>query len=161
LKEEISMHAEALNQSNPSSETIQVGTTRIRFLVTGADSNGSIAIFEMGVPSGEKIPSPFHSHDAYEETIYGLEGVTTWTVEGTPIDVAPGQALCIRRGDVHGFANNGNVDARALAVVSPAVIGPEFFRAISAIFSAGLEPAEARARVGETMRQFGLTPAPS
>jgi hypothetical protein len=40
------------------------------------------------------------------------------------------------------------------------VIGPEFFRAISAIFSAGLEPAEARARVGETMRQFGLTPAP-
>ena len=151
---------QATSRINSSSETIPVGTTQIRFLVTGADSGGSVAIFEMGVPGGEKIPSPFHSHDAYEETIYGIEGVTTWTVEGTPIDVPPGRALCIRRGEVHGFANNGNVDARALAVVSPAVIGPEFFRAISAIIGAGLGPEETRARLGETMRQFGLTPAP-
>ncbi|HEX7101507.1 MAG TPA: cupin domain-containing protein [Nitrolancea sp.] len=154
------MHAEALNRLNPSGETIQVGSTRIRFLVTGADSEGSVAIFEMGVPSGEQIPSPYHSHDSYEETIYGVEGVTTWTVNGKPIDVRPGQALCIRRGEVHGFANNGEIDALALAVVSPAVIGPEFFREISAILSTGLDPATARAKIGETMRHHGLTPVP-
>ena len=39
------------------------------------------------------------------ETIYGLEGVLTWTIEGTPIDVGPGQALLIPRGAVRQFEN--------------------------------------------------------
>jgi quercetin dioxygenase-like cupin family protein len=30
-----------------------------------------------------------HSHDGYEETIYGLDGVLTWTVEGTQTEVGP------------------------------------------------------------------------
>ena len=153
------MEPDAINRLNPSAETIHVGSTEIKFLVTGADSNGSVAIFEMAVPGGERIPSPFHSHDAYEETIYGVEGVITWTVNGVPIDVAPGQTLCIQRGEVHGFANHGAVDVCALAVVTPAVIGPEFFRAMSAIISAGLDVATMRAKMGETMRRHGLTPA--
>ena len=61
-----------------------------------------------------------HSHDGYEETIYGLDGVLTWTVEGTPTDVGPGEALCIRRGAVHQFENTTDAEAKALAVVTPA-----------------------------------------
>ena len=52
--------------------------------------------------------APAHSHDHYEETIYGVEGVSTWTVDGKPIDVGPGQALCIPRGAIHRFDNNGS-----------------------------------------------------
>jgi quercetin dioxygenase-like cupin family protein len=148
------------NRLNPAEETIRVGALEIKFLLTGADSGGSVAMFEMGVGSGEKLPSPFHSHDSYEETIYGMEGVITFTVDGKPIDIGPGQALCIQRGEVHGFANNGAVDGRALAVITPAVIGPEFFREISAILVAGLDVATMRARMGEVMRRHGLTPAP-
>ena len=37
----------------------------------------------------------FQWKDAYEEVLYGIEGVLTWTVDGTPVEVGPGQALCI------------------------------------------------------------------
>jgi hypothetical protein len=56
---------------------IQVGALSVRFLVEAADSNGSVSVFECFVPADSKMPVP-HSHDAFEETIYGLEGITTW-----------------------------------------------------------------------------------
>ena len=85
-------------------EEIKVGELAIRFLVEGEESGGSVAVFEFDVPAGAKVAAA-HSHDGYEETIYGLEGVLTWTIEGTPIDVGPGEALCIPRGAVHHFDN--------------------------------------------------------
>jgi hypothetical protein len=27
--------------------------------------------------------------------LYGIEGVLAWTVDGTPIEIGPGEALCI------------------------------------------------------------------
>ncbi len=54
---------------------------------------------------GERVHlmAPAHSHDRYEETVYGIDGVLTWTVDGKLIDVGPGQALCIPRGAVPRF----------------------------------------------------------
>jgi quercetin dioxygenase-like cupin family protein len=75
-----------------------------------------------------RLMAPAHSHDHYEETIYGVDGVLTWTVDGEPIAVGPGQALCIPRGAVHRFDNPGDQEARALCVITPAAIGPEYFR---------------------------------
>ena len=86
---------------NPSEEAIKVGPIAIRFLITGDDSNKSVSVFEFSVPLGQKLPAPAHKNDAYEETLYGIEGVLTWTVDGTPIEVGPGQALCIPRGAAH------------------------------------------------------------
>ena len=86
---------------NPSDETIRLGPLMVRFLITGDNATGSVAVFELSVPSGQRLMAPAHSHDHYEETIYGVEGVSTWTVDGNPIDVGPGQALCIPRGAVH------------------------------------------------------------
>ena len=51
-------------------------------------------MFECLVPPGSQIPAP-HSHDAFEETIYGLEGVSTWTIDGGRVDIGPGEAVCI------------------------------------------------------------------
>ncbi|HLG75520.1 MAG TPA: cupin domain-containing protein [Ktedonobacteraceae bacterium] len=142
---------------NPADEMIQVGKLQIRFLVTGAQSNGSVAVFELTVPAGEKLPAPAHSHDAYEETLYGLEGVTTWTVDDVSIEVGPGQVLCIPRGAVHTFANHGTVDAKSLAVLSPAVIGPEFFREMGAVIDAAGGTPD-RTKMAEVMLRHGLTP---
>ena len=152
------MQQKTANKMNPSDETIQVGPMTIRCLVTDADSNGSAAIFEMTTPSDVQLPAP-HSHDAYEETIYGLEGVLTFTVEGTPHDIGPGQSLCIRRGQVHGFSNTSGSVSRSLLVVSPALIGPEYFRGVAEIFASGVAMPEIRTRLMELMRRFGLTPA--
>ena len=85
---------------NPSDETIRVGSLTVRFLFTADHSRGSVAAFELAVPAAQRLSAPAHSHDHYEETIYGLAGVVTWTVDGNPIDVGPGQALCIPRGSI-------------------------------------------------------------
>ena len=109
---------------NASEETIQIGPVRIRFLLTGDDSNGSVSVFEVSVPAGEKLAAPAHKNDASEEVLYGIEGVLTWSVEGTPFEVGPGQALCIPGGARHRFDNLGNQDAKHLAVISPAIMVP-------------------------------------
>src|SRR3954468_14640668 len=81
--------------ANPADETIDFGPLAVRFLLTADNSNATVAVFELVVRAAERLPAPAHSHDHYEETIYGLEGVLTWTVDGRPIAVGPGQALCI------------------------------------------------------------------
>src|SRR5262249_32890509 len=105
------------------------------------------------------LAAPAHSHDHYEETIYSLAGVLTWTVNGKAIEVGPGQALCIPRGAVHRFDNHGTNDAKALCVISPAAIGPEYFRESAAVIDAAPGGPPARVKMAEIMRRHGLTPA--
>ena len=97
-------------KTSPADETIRLGPLVVRFLITAENSSGSVAVFELFVPAAQRLAAPAHSHNHYEETIYGIEGVLTWTVDGNPIDVGPGQALCIPRGAVHRFDNNGAID---------------------------------------------------
>ena len=145
---------------NPADETIRLGPLEIRFLVTGENSAGSVAVFEVVVPCAQRLPGPAHSHDHYEETIYGIGGVLTWTVDGKQIDVGPGQALCIPRGAVHRFDNNTAQDAKVLCMVTPAAIGPQFFREVAEVMKASAGGPPDRARMMEIMRRHGLTPAP-
>jgi quercetin dioxygenase-like cupin family protein len=145
---------------NPSDETIGFGPLVVRFLLTGDNSTGSVAVFELMVRGGQRLPAPAHSHDHYEETIYGLEGVLTWTVGGRAIEVGPGQALCIPRGGIHRFDNLGSQDAKALCVITPAAIGPQYFREAFAVLEAGAGGPPDRVKLVEIMRRHGLTPAP-
>lgn len=146
-------------QLNPAEETIQCGLLTIRFLMTGEHSNGTIAAFEMTVPGARGLPAPAHSHDRYEETIYGIEGVLFWTVEGKRMEVGPGQVLTIPRGAVHRFDNTTDKDAKALCVITPAVLGPEYFREIAAVALAAQGGPPDRAKIVEIMLRHGLTPA--
>jgi quercetin dioxygenase-like cupin family protein len=140
-------------------EEIRVGELAIRFLVEGEHSAGSVALFEFDVPAGSRVAAA-HSHDGYEETIYGLEGVLTWTIEGTATEVGPGEALCIPRGAVHQFANRGAVDAKALAVVTPGILGPDYFREVAAVLDGAADGPPDLAAIAAVMRRHGLTPAP-
>lgn len=131
----------------------------VRFLVEGRESSGSVALFEVTIPANVRLPAP-HSHDGYEETVYGLAGVSTWTVEGEATDIAAGDVICIQRGAVHAFDNPGEAEAKVLCAVTPGILGPDYFREVAAVFadSAGGPPDVAR--IGEVMRRHGLTPAP-
>jgi len=141
-----------------ASEEIRVGEVAIRFLLEGEQSGGSLAVFEFDVPAGARVPVA-HSHDGYEETIYGLEGVLTWTVGGTPTALGTGEALFIPRGAVHHFDNTGGADARGLAIVTPGILGPAFFREVAAILEAAAAGPPDAAAIGAVMRRHGLTPA--
>jgi quercetin dioxygenase-like cupin family protein len=142
----------------PTAEPIHVGGLTITFHVDAEQSNGSLTVFEVDVPAGARVPAP-HSHDAFEETIYGLRGTTKWTVDGNEVVVGPGESVCITRGVIHGFANESEEDATFLAIASPGVFGPDYFRELSAVFaSAGGGPPDLEAIAG-VMRRHGLTPA--
>ena len=136
-------------------EIIRAGQIEIGFLLEGKDTNGQLAMFEFAVPAGAKVPMP-HYHERYDETIYGLEGTMMFIVNGQPTDIAPGQSLFIPRGAVHGFNNLKQTTAKALAVVTPALIGPEFFRELAAIVNAGGPPD--LEKIKTVMTRHGLVP---
>ena len=138
---------------------IPVGQLEIRFLIESTQSNGSLTMFECFVPAGARVPAP-HSHDGFEETIYGLEGASTWTIAGETVELGPGEALCVPRGAVHGFVNGRDADARFLAVATPGVFGPAYFRELSEVLAGFTDGPPDPAAVAAVMGRHGLTVAP-
>jgi quercetin dioxygenase-like cupin family protein len=137
-------------------ETIHAGQIKIDFLLEAADTNGAVAMFEFTVPPAAKVPIP-HYHENFDETIYGLSGVMTFTVDGKPIDIAPGETCFIPRGAVHGFNNLRQEETKALAVITPALLGPIFFKEVGEIVNAGGPPDLEKLKA--VMGKHGLIPA--
>jgi quercetin dioxygenase-like cupin family protein len=144
--------------TSPSKE-VSIGQLAIRFLLEGEASGGSVAVFEFDVPAAARVPTA-HSHDGYEETIYGLEGVLTWTVDGEQTEIGPGEVLCIPRGVVHRFDNDHEVDAKMLAIITPGILSFDYFREMAAVIKAATNGPSGPTALAEVMRRHGLTPAP-
>ena len=142
---------------NPSEEAIRIGPLGIRFLLSGEDTNGSVSVFEVTVPAGQKLAAPAHKNVAYEETLYGIKGVLTWTIDGKAIELGPGQALCIPRGAVHRFDNFGTEDAKQLSIITPAIMGPAYFREASQVVNAAAGGPPDTAKMVEVFRRHGMT----
>ena len=136
-------------------ETIKAGQITIDFLVEAADTKGSVSMFEFTVPAGAKVPIP-HYHENFDETIYGISGTLTFTVDGETINIAPGDTCFIPRGAVHGFDNLKPVDAKGLAVITPALLGPIFFREVAEIVNTGNPPD--LQKLAFVMSKHGLIP---
>jgi quercetin dioxygenase-like cupin family protein len=117
-------------------ETIQVGPLRIEFLRSKHDTDGGLDMFRFFVPPTGRMPVP-HYHRDWDETVYGLEGEVTFTVAGVPHVIGPGETLYIPRGMVHGFDNRSGRDAVCLAVLTPGVLGPEYFRELADLVAEG------------------------
>lgn len=134
-------------------EAIQVGQITIDFLMEAADTNGSAAMFEFTVPAAAKVPLP-HYHEHFDETIYGLSGILSFTVDGKTIDIGPGETCFIPRGVVHGFDNLKQSEAKGLAVITPALLGPIFFKEAAEIINASGPPD--LGKMGSVMAKHGL-----
>jgi quercetin dioxygenase-like cupin family protein len=137
------------------SEFMQVGGIGIHFLLQAADTNGAVAMFEFTVPVGARMPLP-HKHERYDETIYGVEGVVTFTVEGKTVEIGPGESYFVPRGAVHGFNNLKQTNVKALAVITPALLGSEFFQEAAAIVNVGGPPD--LKKLSAVMAKHGLVP---
>lgn len=138
-------------------EVIRIGQIVITFLRNRHETDGMLDMFEFLVPSGARVPAA-HYHTTWDETVYGLEGRMTWIVEGVERVLGRGDHMFIRRGQVHQFVNRGDEDACALSVLTPGVIGPEYFRAMAAVFDAPGPPD--LGKVKAVMLEFGLVPVP-
>jgi quercetin dioxygenase-like cupin family protein len=147
-----------MDQTGQASEPVRVAGMTIQFLVEAEESNGSVSVFRCDLPLGSHVPVP-HSHDAFDETAYGLSGVTTFTVDGVPTKVGPGDVLFIPRGAVHGFAVDGDEDASVLFVATPGLFGPAYFREMADVIDAAGDGPPDREAMMAVMKRHGLTPA--
>jgi quercetin dioxygenase-like cupin family protein len=137
-------------------EIIDFGSLQLKFLQSKDDTAGSIDMFEMTVQPNARMPIARY-HDSWDETIYGLTGITTWRIDGKDIDLASGETVFIKRGMVHGFTNRTAEPSTCLCFLSPGVLGPQYFRDMAALLKAGTpDPAKMK----ETMLRYGLIPAP-
>jgi quercetin dioxygenase-like cupin family protein len=136
---------------------IDLGPITVTFSVVAEQSNGTITVQRCDVRAGAGVPLA-HSHDAFEETIYGLEGVTMFTIDGEPVSIGPGETVCIPRGAVHSFRVE-HEGASFLAIATPGVFGPEYFRELEGLVRAAAGGPPRPADVAAVMRRHGLTPA--
>ena len=81
-------------------------------------------------------------------------------MDGTPIEVGPGQALCIPRGAAHRFDNLGSGDVKQLCVITPAIMGPAYFREAAEVIGAAVGGPPDRAKMADVFRRHGMTVAP-
>jgi quercetin dioxygenase-like cupin family protein len=138
-------------------ETIQFPGLELRFLRTKQSTEGSLDLFEMDVAPRAGVPIAHH-HNGWDETVYGLRGTITFRVEGAEVAVGPGQNLFIKRGAVHSFMNFSDELATCLSILSPGILGPDYFRELAALIATGKpDPAQ----VKEIMLRHGLVPAPN
>jgi quercetin dioxygenase-like cupin family protein len=137
----------------PVKEIVRIGALQLNFLLDGDDTNNTLVLFELIVPPNAKVPAP-HYHVAVDEVLYGLEGTLTQTIGDTTQELNVGDKCFIPRGVVHGFTNKHAVAARALCILSPASIGPAYFREIAEVVNAGGPPD--MQRVLAIMQRHGL-----
>ena len=98
-----------MNAAPPSHLAYSVVGDRYTFLLTGADTGGTHAVFEFYVPAGSG--SPPHVHQREDEAFYVVDGEFEFTVAGEPVRVAAGGFLLGRRGVPHNFQEHRR-DAR-------------------------------------------------
>src|SRR5579862_2127012 len=137
------------------SNVIRVGQIEIRFRLEAAQTGGHFTMFEYLIPANARVPVA-HSHEAFDETIYGLDGATAATLNGRKVLIERGDVFFIPRGSVHVLENLAGVDARGLSVITPGLLGPEYFREMADALNAGGPPNIER--VVAVMRRHGLRP---
>lgn len=136
-------------------EDIRVGPLELRFLRSKHDTAGALDMFEMKVPPNARMPAP-HYHRDWDETVYGVAGITTFIIDGQTLSIGPGDSVFIPRGTVHGFENRGAAVTRCLCVLTPGVLGPEYFRELGAELAASSPPDLVKMRA--IMERHGLIP---
>jgi quercetin dioxygenase-like cupin family protein len=138
-------------------ETISIKGLELRFKHSKDDTANSLDMFEMTVQPNARMPVAHH-HESWDETVYGLDGVTIFRVDGRDIALRPGETLFVPRGIVHAFRNDSDKPATCLVVLTPGVLGPGYFREVAALLAAG--PPDLT-KMKEIMLRHGLVPDPS
>lgn len=143
---------------NRASRGISFTGSRVRLLISGADTEGQFCMLEFEGPPGRS--TPMHKHDREEETIHLLNGQLEVTMDGEQLTLMPGDTVLIPRHVAHRLTTVGEHSARYIVVCTPA--GFDEFVIACASESPGnsdTPPPSAAdvARLREQAPQFGIT----
>ena len=138
-------------------EPIETAGMRIQFLLEGSDTDDALSVFRCDFQAGARVPIP-HSHDAFEETVFGLSGTVTFTVDGVPHELGAGDVLHVPRGVVHGFAVSE--PASILAIATPGVFSSTYMEEMAEVINAAGDGPPDRDALVAIMLRHGLTPRP-
>lgn len=102
-----------------------LGSTHIN-KVAPEQTGGAFSAIEIVVPPGMGPPMHTHANDC--EFFYVLEGEITFEHPGGTLKGRPGDFVFLPNGGHHAFRNDGDIDAKALIVISPGVEAHHFFQ---------------------------------
>jgi|SRR6185437_5007905 len=136
-------------------EVIKFGGMEIHYCLDAQDTKGTSTLFKCVIGAGAKIAAA-HYHESFDETVYGLKGVATYTVDGKTIELSAGDSLFIPRGTVHAFANKSDQAIEFLCYITPGLLGPDYFKDIADIINAGGPPDMTKLK--QAMLHHGLVP---
>jgi quercetin dioxygenase-like cupin family protein len=109
----------------------------VRFLRTGAETQGDLLEFEMAVAPGGAVAGA-HLHPKQSEGFRAVAGTLTLFLNGVRHEVAAGSELIVPPGTIHAFANEGSDTARVLVTVRPALQLEAFIRIFFGLSRDGL-----------------------
>jgi quercetin dioxygenase-like cupin family protein len=141
-----------------SKQVISFNGIEVKFCLDETDTSGALTMFECIISPSAKVPVP-HYHKDFDETIYCLDGVSSYMIDNKLVEIGPGDSCFIPRGTVHGFENKTNETIRFLAVITPGIFGPSYFQEVAAIINAGGPPDMAKLK--EVLIKHGLVPVMS
>jgi quercetin dioxygenase-like cupin family protein len=133
-------------------ETIYFFGTRMRILMSGAQTGGAFCLIEVRSSAGAVVPP--HVHRRETETIHVLEGVMTCATEGKHIAVGPGETVLLPKDVPHSLIT-GETDTRTLLYCSPAGFD-DFVRALGTTGAPVAPGPDDAAHAVEVAARFGI-----
>lgn len=142
-----------------SFEIINLGNgLEIHFCLDATDTNAQFTMFKVVIHPNAKVPVA-HYHENFDETIYGLKGSLTLTVDDQIITLGPGDFHFVKRGRVHNFINQTDETVEVLAFANPGVLTANYFKDLLGIFQAAGPPDMGKLK--SIMLEYGLVPVVS
>ena len=135
-------------------ETIRVGEMSVTFHKTRHETDDALDMLEVIIPPLISVVVP-HIHRDHDEMILGMDGISTWTLNGEIIVLHRGEVLVIPRGSPHFFANLHDIPTRFMCLQTPGVIGPEYYREIAKHYASETPDVSA---IGDVMNRYGVIP---
>lgn len=128
----------------------------VQFLIDAEDSGGDATAFVTKVsPGGYTLPA--HSHD-WDETMYVIDGTLTFVIDGETSEVSAGDAVFIRKGQVHAYENLSSDDSSMLIVSTPGLNHESYFSTVANLLNSG-EGDPRDQDISSVMDQYGVVPA--
>ena len=105
---------------------------RFTFTHTAASTGGELLAFDFALAPGGKVPVP-HVHPIQTERFEVVAGQMRFRVGLRTVVAGPGDVVEVAPGVMHGFANEGEEEARVRVEVRPALAMEDMFAEVIAM----------------------------